>query len=66
MNVRWLHKELADRYGKDRKSAKPCGVIERVQAKIRQRSGEASLKGLARYERPAGQGLSLGLLLPQL
>ena len=43
-----LHLYLSDRYGKDKDSAKPNSVVERVINRIKERAGGGGIKGLQR------------------
>jgi hypothetical protein len=45
-----LHDMLSQRYGKDKSASKNTGIIEKVIAKIIERSGKSGgIKGLAKY-----------------
>jgi hypothetical protein len=44
-----LHSYLSDRYGRDKSSAKPSSVLERVINRIKERGGGGGIKGLQRY-----------------
>jgi hypothetical protein len=43
-----LHAYLSERFGKDKSSSKSVSVVERVIAKIIERSGPGGMKGLQR------------------
>ena len=50
VEVTELHNLLAEKFGKDKTSAKGAGVVERVIKKILERCGQqAGIKGLQRY-----------------
>ena len=45
-----LHDMLSQRYGRDKSASKNTGIIEKVIAKIIERSGKSGgIKGLAKY-----------------